>query len=256
MTFARKSNTEIIDNLPDSVPEWKSKFFYVRLVTERDNWGVPDWWEERLPEPISAPAMELEACQRLALMYRQGTSLLPDLGASHYVGGISVFFVRSGEGVEEEAPSKKASTIDRGAALTEPNHSRTTGSAPAGPSEGISLAFKESRSVGPSGSLFLEGPPKVINLEEEGGPAPTSKGEPELPTTNGDPAPTPTFMEGPELLMCFKVLVATLEEPSSSRRDEEILRPGPFPSVWECLATTLSIVLSEARSRAKEKLEA
>ncbi|KAL5979397.1 hypothetical protein ACLOJK_019295 [Asimina triloba] len=65
VTFAGKGNTKLIDNLPDSVPEWKSKFFYAWLVTREHNWGIPNWWVEKLPEPIFASAKELEALPRL-----------------------------------------------------------------------------------------------------------------------------------------------------------------------------------------------
>ncbi|KAL5985856.1 hypothetical protein ACLOJK_027845 [Asimina triloba] len=63
VTFARKGNAELIDNLPDSVPRWKSRFFYARLLTEMDSLGVPDRWEERLAEPVFVSVVGLEAHQ-------------------------------------------------------------------------------------------------------------------------------------------------------------------------------------------------
>ncbi|KAL5985085.1 hypothetical protein ACLOJK_036321 [Asimina triloba] len=48
-----------IDNSPDSVPGWESRFFFARLMSEVDIWGVPN----------------LPASQRWALMYFRGTTL-------------------------------------------------------------------------------------------------------------------------------------------------------------------------------------
>ncbi|KAL5980530.1 hypothetical protein ACLOJK_028438 [Asimina triloba] len=57
VTFTGRGNIKLIDNLPESVPKWKS------------NWGVPDRWEEKLPELVFVPVEELEAHQRLVLIY-------------------------------------------------------------------------------------------------------------------------------------------------------------------------------------------
>ncbi|KAL6002445.1 hypothetical protein ACLOJK_034377 [Asimina triloba] len=51
-------------------------------------------------------------------------------------------------------------------------------------------------------------------------------------------------------------IFVTIEDSHSaslSRRDKEVLHPGSLPSVWECLATTLSAALSKARSRVEEE---
>ncbi|KAL5984795.1 hypothetical protein ACLOJK_038631 [Asimina triloba] len=80
MTFVRKGSTELIDNLPDSAPEWKFRFFYAQLVMERDSWGVLD-------------------C------------------ASYYAGGIDVFFARSKEETgKEEASSEEGMFVSGGGA--------------------------------------------------------------------------------------------------------------------------------------------
>ncbi|KAL5977792.1 hypothetical protein ACLOJK_036815 [Asimina triloba] len=47
-----------------------------------------------------------------------------------------------------------------------------------------------------------------------------------------------------------------LEEAGVTQVSKVVLRPNPFPFIWECLATSLLAALSEARSRAEEELEA
>ncbi|KAL5986337.1 hypothetical protein ACLOJK_014670 [Asimina triloba] len=46
------------------------------------------------------------------------------------------------------------------------------------------------------------------------------------------------------------------EEVGVAQVSKEFLCPEPLPSVWECLATSLSMNLSKARSRAEDELEA
>ncbi|KAL6001281.1 hypothetical protein ACLOJK_007013, partial [Asimina triloba] len=87
MTFARKGNTNLVNKFHDSVLEWKSKFFYARLVTWEDSWGIKEvaraclcadggtggpsaigrivGVSKKLPELVFAPTEELEAHQRL-----------------------------------------------------------------------------------------------------------------------------------------------------------------------------------------------
>ncbi|KAL5980941.1 hypothetical protein ACLOJK_028861 [Asimina triloba] len=65
VTFTGKHNNKVVSNLPDSVSEWKMRFFYacskeagrrgVVLI-----WGVPDWWRERLPDVVETASVELE----------------------------------------------------------------------------------------------------------------------------------------------------------------------------------------------------
>ncbi|KAL6001512.1 hypothetical protein ACLOJK_007250 [Asimina triloba] len=58
--FVEKGNTKLVTNLPDSMLEWKLKFFYARLVMRDNSCSVPDRWVEKLPEPVFTPAKELE----------------------------------------------------------------------------------------------------------------------------------------------------------------------------------------------------
>ncbi|KAL5988989.1 hypothetical protein ACLOJK_027091 [Asimina triloba] len=46
-------DVKTIKNSPDPTLGWKSRFFFARLVSERDVWGVPDQWVQPLLEPIS-----------------------------------------------------------------------------------------------------------------------------------------------------------------------------------------------------------
>ncbi|KAL6001697.1 hypothetical protein ACLOJK_007437 [Asimina triloba] len=287
LTFVGKGSVELINNLPDSMPERKS------------SWGVLDWWEKRLPNPIFALETFFYWCEILTHL-ATSTVLVPSLlGAERekkkkkhlrkrpyvisHIGRLTLepkvrgkttrgktvrtVMVQSGQylisvtiddpqqsrnggvsnedagtqggwivishiiQVEEELVRGKGANFRTTLALSlevalvavfevlvEPNHSRATGSALASPSEGISTTIEESHSMRPIStdfSLRLRGAPQVIDFEEEGGPT-----------------PNPTF----------------IGEPSLSKRDEHVLRPGPLPYVWECLATTLLIALSKART--------
>ncbi|KAL6002939.1 hypothetical protein ACLOJK_023161 [Asimina triloba] len=66
---------KIIDNSLDSKLDWKSRFFFARLSSERDSWCIPDRWDETLPKPVSTPTVGLAASQQLALMYLRRTVL-------------------------------------------------------------------------------------------------------------------------------------------------------------------------------------
>ncbi|KAL5980201.1 hypothetical protein ACLOJK_036668 [Asimina triloba] len=66
---------KIINNSPDSMLEWKSRFFFAWLASKRHNWGILDWWEEIFLELVSALVVGLAASQRLALMYLRGRVL-------------------------------------------------------------------------------------------------------------------------------------------------------------------------------------
>ncbi|KAL5990637.1 hypothetical protein ACLOJK_011540 [Asimina triloba] len=149
--------------------------------------GCPQW-EERLPKPFFALTP--------SLVYFEGDFplLVRGLGTSYYTDGVDVFFARS----EEEAG--KVTPVTMSEALAEPDHARMMGPTLVGPLEGIFVTVEGSHSVGPistdllssskgpSRPLFLEGALQVIDLEEEGGPAPSSifMGEPKLETTEGD----------------------------------------------------------------------
>ncbi|KAL6000558.1 hypothetical protein ACLOJK_024257 [Asimina triloba] len=50
--FSTWEDVKAIDNPPDHVPGWESRFFLARLSSERDTWGIPEQWEEPLPNPI------------------------------------------------------------------------------------------------------------------------------------------------------------------------------------------------------------
>ncbi|KAL5977878.1 hypothetical protein ACLOJK_036901 [Asimina triloba] len=45
-----------IDNSPDPMLGWKSRFFFPKLTSKRDIWGVPDQWVDPLLELVSALA--------------------------------------------------------------------------------------------------------------------------------------------------------------------------------------------------------
>ncbi|KAL6006894.1 hypothetical protein ACLOJK_032390 [Asimina triloba] len=97
VSFMGKGNTKLVSNLPDSVSEWKLKFFYARLGMGEDRWGVPDRSAEKLPEVANAPTEELEARQQLVLAYLQANRvsyegvlfpLVPKFSISRYTGNI------------------------------------------------------------------------------------------------------------------------------------------------------------------------
>ncbi|KAL6000543.1 hypothetical protein ACLOJK_024242 [Asimina triloba] len=50
--FLAWRNIKGIDNPPDSMPRWESRFFFARLTSEVDIWGIPERWEEPLPDSI------------------------------------------------------------------------------------------------------------------------------------------------------------------------------------------------------------
>ncbi|KAL6001232.1 hypothetical protein ACLOJK_006964 [Asimina triloba] len=185
-----------LTNLLDSAPEWKSRFFYARLMSERDSWCVPDRWEERFPKPISESMVGLEAHQR----------------ASCYSGGVGVFFVKSEEETgEEEMPSEEGTSISRGIdeiapkvapivvaeALAEPDQAKMVGPTSAG---------LHSSSEGPSGLLF------------QGGPAPSvSMGEPKPFVLEG--SELETIKEDVSLLLKQVALLRSREAKLLSKRD-------------------------------------
>ncbi|KAL6000749.1 hypothetical protein ACLOJK_006475 [Asimina triloba] len=70
-----KGRCEGNDNPPDPTPGWESRFFFARLLSERDIWGVPERWVEPLPNPIFRSYARLSASQRGPLMYFRGTAL-------------------------------------------------------------------------------------------------------------------------------------------------------------------------------------
>ncbi|KAL6000350.1 hypothetical protein ACLOJK_024045 [Asimina triloba] len=51
--FSKRGDVKTIDNPPDPTLGWKSRFFFAQLSSERDILGVPGWWVEPLPDPIS-----------------------------------------------------------------------------------------------------------------------------------------------------------------------------------------------------------
>ncbi|KAL5999173.1 hypothetical protein ACLOJK_040623, partial [Asimina triloba] len=50
--FLARRDVKGIDNPPDSVPGWESRFFFTRPTSEVDIWGILERWEESLPDPI------------------------------------------------------------------------------------------------------------------------------------------------------------------------------------------------------------
>ncbi|KAL5975395.1 hypothetical protein ACLOJK_019717 [Asimina triloba] len=183
--------------------------------------AVPWFWKERLPEPVSASAVGLEDHQRLALMYLQELAFAGSLRASTHLAMPAALassspgaerkqerkkhlrkrahlsaeeLVREGTDLQTTiALSLEVAPVAMSEALAESNHAKMMDSASASPLEGIFVAARGSHSAGPvsaglpsspegpSRSLFLKGAPQVIDLKEEGGPAPSvSIGEPKL----------------------------------------------------------------------------
>ncbi|KAL5985264.1 hypothetical protein ACLOJK_036502 [Asimina triloba] len=64
-----------IDKPPDCTLGWEARFCFARLTSERDIMGVPERWEESLPDPIPPSHLCLPAHQRWALMCLRGTTL-------------------------------------------------------------------------------------------------------------------------------------------------------------------------------------
>ncbi|KAL6010573.1 hypothetical protein ACLOJK_001007 [Asimina triloba] len=140
------------------MPEWKSRFFYARLMTKR--------------KVRVSPIGGRRGCPNLSLRR-----------TSCYTGGVGVFFAWSGEGEEkkkrlrkmprlstkEELVRKEGADLHMAVALSpevapitmfeapaEPGHSRMTGSAPADPSKGISDTIKRMRAMMSMGSPEVE----------------------------------------------------------------------------------------------------
>ncbi|KAL5977767.1 hypothetical protein ACLOJK_036775 [Asimina triloba] len=219
VNFVGKGNTKLVDNLPDS------------FVMGKDSWGVPDRWEEKIFKPVFA----------LATMSHLNTQAVLASSSSGVEKKKRRTRKRRHVLAEEELLRKEEADI-RAVMILSPRKlpllclrlpwSLTIQE----PSEGIPITVEKSWSVrsvftdspslleNPSGSLFLEGAPQEIDLEDEGDPAPTSTsmGEPEPLAIEGDLAPTLIFMKEPKLPLRLGVLAATFREPSSSRSEEEI----------------------------------
>ncbi|KAL6000253.1 hypothetical protein ACLOJK_023948 [Asimina triloba] len=75
VVFLTFGDVKAIDNPPDHVSGWESRFFLARLSSERDTWVVLDQWEEPLPDPIPQSRASLSASQWWALMYFRGIVL-------------------------------------------------------------------------------------------------------------------------------------------------------------------------------------
>ncbi|KAL5997373.1 hypothetical protein ACLOJK_008303 [Asimina triloba] len=73
--FLARRDVKGIDNPPDSVPGWESGFFFAQLTSKVDIRGIPERWEEPLPDPIPRFRLSLPASQRWALTYFRGTTL-------------------------------------------------------------------------------------------------------------------------------------------------------------------------------------
>ncbi|KAL5996796.1 hypothetical protein ACLOJK_007716 [Asimina triloba] len=254
VTFAVKGNIKLINNLLD----FKSKFFYARLVMGEDSWGIPDQRVEKLPKLVFAqpPLVSFEG-DLLPLVAKLGDPDTPVMLASSWSGAKKKkkkrALKRPNLSAEEELARKEeadprtvvtlspvtihvaGSDVSPSEAPVELNHLRTMGFSPASPSEGIPITAKKSRSVdfifidsplslvGPVEPLFLEGAPQMIDPEEEGDPAPasTSFGEPEPFITEGDIASTSTSMGESEPPMRLGALAAIFMKPSLSKNNKE-----------------------------------
>ncbi|KAL5973249.1 hypothetical protein ACLOJK_037276, partial [Asimina triloba] len=78
ISFAGKRNTKIVSNLPDSVSDWKLRFFYARFRAGEEPacpWGFPTQWDNALPEVRNVRLEELERGQRSALEFLLSNSL-------------------------------------------------------------------------------------------------------------------------------------------------------------------------------------
>ncbi|KAL6008859.1 hypothetical protein ACLOJK_022085 [Asimina triloba] len=215
-------NTKLVNYLTDSVLEWMSKFFYARLVTREDSWGIPDWG---VGGP-SAVDLGLSSGKQPPLVAFEGD--LPLV--------VGVLLIKSKE-EEEKARSKEASPIDGGGANEQGGSGPLNGSG-SFPNDGDfhycredlfsgSISIDSPQSLkGPTRPLFLEGAPQVIDLEEEGDPVPTSTpmGKTKPPVMKGPPASASTSMGKPVAPTHLRVLFATFEEPSSSKSNEEVFR--------------------------------
>ncbi|KAL6001440.1 hypothetical protein ACLOJK_007178, partial [Asimina triloba] len=66
--FLVRRDVKGIDNPPDCVLGWEARFFFARLTSKGDIWGVLEPWEESLPDLIPRSRLSLPAPQRWALM--------------------------------------------------------------------------------------------------------------------------------------------------------------------------------------------
>ncbi|KAL5978613.1 hypothetical protein ACLOJK_029730 [Asimina triloba] len=78
VTFAMKQNTKIFSNLPDSVSEWKLRFFYACFKETQgatSSWDIPFKWNDELSEVNSIAQDELEWGQSTFLKFFQSHNL-------------------------------------------------------------------------------------------------------------------------------------------------------------------------------------
>ncbi|KAL6001251.1 hypothetical protein ACLOJK_006983 [Asimina triloba] len=73
--FLARRDIKGITDSPNCMPGWEARFFFAWLVSKRDIWGVPERWEESLPDPIPRSRLSLPARRWRALMYFRGTTL-------------------------------------------------------------------------------------------------------------------------------------------------------------------------------------
>ncbi|KAL5978097.1 hypothetical protein ACLOJK_029214 [Asimina triloba] len=61
--FSTRNDVKAIVNPPDPTLGWESRFFFARLSSERDIWGVPEQWEEPFPNLIPQSFVRIFALQ-------------------------------------------------------------------------------------------------------------------------------------------------------------------------------------------------
>ncbi|KAL5975352.1 hypothetical protein ACLOJK_019674 [Asimina triloba] len=173
VTFAGKGNAKLIDNLLDSVPEWKLKFFCDWLVSPIGGGEATRTFLYAGGVTGGPPAVSLDlplGNQPSLVSFEGGLPLLvPELSVSRYSDGVGVFFIRNRD-EKEEARLEEALSIDGGGADEEggcrPKNDNDF--LPEDSSQGIPITAKKGHSVGSisaDSSLLTEGPARSLFLE-------------------------------------------------------------------------------------------
>ncbi|KAL6013661.1 hypothetical protein ACLOJK_004159 [Asimina triloba] len=86
--FPARDDVKAIDNPPDSTLGWKSRFFFARLLSERDILSVPERWVDPFPDPISQSMWD---CLPLKVPV-EGVPSLVRVGTLRYIGEVKKAF--------------------------------------------------------------------------------------------------------------------------------------------------------------------
>ncbi|KAL5977729.1 hypothetical protein ACLOJK_039257 [Asimina triloba] len=110
--FLTRGDVAAIDNPPDHVQGWESRFSFARLSSEMDILGIPEQWGEQRHDPIPRSYMRLSASQRWTLTYFRGTALRWHLSREFFHWCESVCFTMVEKG--KKRTLKRARPLEEG----------------------------------------------------------------------------------------------------------------------------------------------